>query len=266
MAQYFGIDISKFQGSYPITQAKSEGVQFVIARIGGADDAKVGKYKDSQFENNYNKCKVNGLPIGCYYLFNAYNEAQAIDEAEHFLSLMKGKQFEMPVCLDIEGAVLNQDSAQLCRNIDICAKTIERAGYYVCLYMSASPYKSKCKSLKAYDLWIASYTRLKPVGISMGIWQYGGTTNYLRSNKVAGIVTDQNYAYKDYPTIIKKNKLNGFSQPVENACESCKYSEIVYKPDGTATCDIVCCWNLHKGNHGVIDVDPKGSCTEYIKK
>ena len=42
------------------------------------------------------------------------------------------------------------------------------------------------------------------------MWQYGGETNLLRSVKVAGVTCDQNYCYVDYPTIIKKNKLNGF--------------------------------------------------------
>ena len=264
--QKFGIDISKFQGSYNITQAKAEGVEFCICRIGGSDDKNVGKYKDSQFENNYNKCKVNNVPIGCYYLFNAYNEAQAVDEAEHFLSLMKGKQFEYPVALDIEGAVLNQPADQLCKNIDICAKTIEAAGYYVVLYMSASPYKSKCKSLKQYDTWIASYTRLKPVGIPIGIWQFGGSVNYQRSNTVAGQVTDQNYAYKDYEKIIKNANLNGFDKPEVKTCKDCFYSELVYRPDGKPTDQYVCCWNLAQARHGVVDVSPSGCCTDWSAK
>ena len=35
------------------------------------------------------------------------------------------------------------------------------------------------------------------------MWQYGGETNLLRSNRVAGVVCDQNYAYKDYPEITR---------------------------------------------------------------
>ena len=42
----FGIDISHWQSDINISQAKSErGVEFVIAKLGGAD---AGKYKDSK--------------------------------------------------------------------------------------------------------------------------------------------------------------------------------------------------------------------------
>ena len=42
------------------------------------------------------------------------------------------------------------------------------------------------------------------------MWQFGGEINKVRSNKVAGIVIDQDYAYKDYPNIMKSGNLNGF--------------------------------------------------------
>ena len=48
--------------------------------------------------------------------------------------------------------------------------------------------------------------------MNYGLWQFGGESNYIRSNKVAGVVTDQNYAFKDYPAIMKKHGLNGFTK------------------------------------------------------
>ena len=50
----------------------------------------------------------------------------------------------------------------------------------------------------------------------MGFWQFGGETNLIRSNKMAGVVCDQNYMYKDFPSLIKENGLNGFEK-TENA-------------------------------------------------
>ena len=44
------------------------------------------------------------------------------------------------------------------------------------------------------------------------MWQFGGSTNLIRSNKIAGYVVDQDYAYKDYPSIVKKKGLNGFKK------------------------------------------------------
>lgn len=264
--QKFGIDISKFQGNYNIAQAKAEGVEFVIARIGGADDPKIGKYKDSQFDANYQKCKQEGIPIGAYYLFNAYSEAEAHEEAKHLLGLLSGKQLEYPVALDVEGKVLNQNAGALCKYIRLCAQDLQTAGYYVSIYMSASPYKSKCQDLgKSFDLWIASYTLLKPNINGIGIWQYGGTTNKRRSNKVAGVVTDQNYSYKDYETIIKGAGLNGYAGYVTKDCKSCKYLQsIIAGLDDTGMYG--CCWRLFNNQAGVILVDPSGVCPNWEAK
>ena len=47
------------------------------------------------------------------------------------------------------------------------------------------------------------------------MWQFGGEVNFLTSKKIPGIgsnVADQNYCYKDYPTIIKSSGLNGFEK------------------------------------------------------
>ena len=64
---------------------------------------------------------------------------------------------------------------------------------------------------KTYDWWIASWSAEEPKGVDFGIWQFGGESNKLRSTKIAGVVTDQNYAYKDYPSIMKKKGLNGYT-------------------------------------------------------
>ena len=44
------------------------------------------------------------------------------------------------------------------------------------------------------------------------MWQFGGSTNLIRSPKIAGMTVDQDYAYKDYPSLIKKKGLNGFKK------------------------------------------------------
>ena len=44
------------------------------------------------------------------------------------------------------------------------------------------------------------------------MWQFGGETNAIRTNKVAGVVCDQNYMLVDYPSKIKAAGLNGFKK------------------------------------------------------
>ena len=64
---------------------------------------------------------------------------------------------------------------------------------------------------KTYPAWIASWSKTPPVEVPM--WQFGGETNAIRTNKVAGVTCDQNYCYVDYPTIIKENGLNNYPVP-----------------------------------------------------
>ena len=69
-------------------------------------------------------------------------------------------------------------------------------------------------SLTAYDKWVARYNTSGPQIVQdWGMWQYGGSTNYLANVKVQGVESaacDQNYSRKNYATIIKKAGLNGF--------------------------------------------------------
>ena len=66
-----------------------------------------------------------------------------------------------------------------------------------------------------YDCWFAQWYT-KPTSYKynrLGIWQYGGETNYLNSPAISGVgVIDQNFCYKDYPTIIKNGGYNGFKK------------------------------------------------------
>ena len=207
----FGIDISRWQGDFNINQAMNEGVKFAIIKAGGADD---GKYKDSQFENNYNKCKNAGLPVGAYFFSRCINESEALEEANYFLELLKGKQFEYPVYIDVESSRQKESNKiELTKAVKKFCETVENAGYYVGIYANLSFFKNYLNEseLKDFDKWIAQWSKACTYDDNYGMWQFGGETNVIRSNKVCGQVVDQDYALKDYPTIIKNAGLNGFS-------------------------------------------------------
>lgn len=42
------------------------------------------------------------------------------------------------------------------------------------------------------------------------MWQFGGETNLIRTNIIAGVVCDQNYMIVDYPTLITEKGMNRY--------------------------------------------------------
>ena len=208
----FGIDISVWQKDMNLSQAKAEGVNFAIIR--GA----YGNKKDTAFENNYVKAKANNLGVGVYWWTRATNGAQAKEEVEALInSCLKGKQFEYPIYIDVEDKLLsNLGKSKVDEVIKSACETLEANGYYAGFYLNENWYKNKCNGselAKRFTVWLAKWSKVEQTAYPM--WQFGGETNYIRSNKVAGVVCDQDYCFKDFPTIIKNSGLNGYGKGTE---------------------------------------------------
>ena len=228
MEKLFGIDISHWQGDMSIEQARNErGVRFAIIKAAGADD---GKYKDSKFENYYAQCKAIGLPVGAYYYGNAKSVTEAEQEADHFLSVIAGKQFEYPIYYDVEGKMLNNSRDVLTDIVIAFCDKCEKAGYFVGVYTSDSHFQAHVDDdrLQRFTHWVARYSSNEPV-TGHDIWQYGGEYNYIADKTICGRTVDQDFCYRDFETEIKKAGLNGFSA---NAGDEAKEPE-VSEPEGS---------------------------------
>lgn len=206
----WGIDISSWQKGINLATAKNEGVQFAILRAGFSTT------KDSQFETFYSQCKSLGIPVGAYLYSYATNVEQAKAEARALLNHLKGKQFEYPICLDMEDKcqkALSKDTNDAM--IRAFGEIIEGAGYWFSVYTNVDFYNNYChgKTLNAkYDWWMARWSSVAYTGYNCGMTQFGGETNYIRSHTVAGRTVDQDYAYYDYPALMKQHGLNGYSK------------------------------------------------------
>lgn len=206
----FGIDISTWQSGFPYYRAQQEGVEFAILRAG------YSTAKDAAFDTHYASLKAIGVPVGAYWYMYATTPAEALAEARACLSVISGTQLEYPVYLDLEDPSLKGLGRD---TLDSLVRTfcdeIERNGYYVGVYTNIDWYNNYISGHELnqkYDWWIASWGTQEPSGLDYGMWQFGGSTNFLRSTQVAGVTTDQNYCYKDYPNIMIDLGLNGFSQ------------------------------------------------------
>ena len=210
--QKFGVDLSRFQQGISFDALVNEGVEFVVLR---------GAYhltKDSEFENFYAQAKQRNLPVGVYLYTIATTPQEAREEANFLINnVLRGKQFELPIYIDIEderyySRPKSNNSAVVKAFCDTLEANDFFAGVYASTYFFATYLDDS--QLKAYTHWVAQWsTRLTyPDTSVVGMWQFGGSTNLLRSNIIAGKVVDQNYLYKDFPSIIRSYGLNGFSR------------------------------------------------------
>lgn len=210
-----GIDISKWQGNFDMGRAKNEGVKFVIIKGGGGDH---GLYKDTKFERNYSLADSLNIPIGVYWYSRALNISQAKKEAEYFYKdILIDKKFELPIYIDVEDAAqLSVGKRLLTDIIKAWCSYLEHKGYWVGIYSSTYFFNTAMydEELTKYSHWVAQWSKECTYKRTqcLGMWQYGGETNKLRSNKIAGVVCDQNYMYVDYPALIKNSNCNGFGK------------------------------------------------------
>lgn len=211
--QKFGIDVSAWQGNFNLMDAIKEGCQYTIIKIGGADGR---LYKAEKFDFFYAQCEQYSLPKGCYFYGHAMTVEQAKKEAEYWLSLMEGYKFDYPVFYDFEADMLKLDKRTLTNIIKCVCEIVESHGYWVGVYTSRSHFDVNVydNELSRYSHWVAAHGTKKPKlarGGETQMWQFGGNLNHIRSCKINGTVVDQNYCYVDFPTLIKKKGLNGYS-------------------------------------------------------
>lgn len=203
-----GIDVSKWNDVYDFKQVKKEGYSFVIIRAGGNNG---GFYKDPKFERYYKEAKEAGLFVGAYYDTGKDFISTPIGYAcaEHFKTLLKDKQFEMPIFADIETvATCHKEGATACA-VAFC-RSLEHAGYFTGIYASdVSGFFDRLQLhllQGIFTLWVARYGKKPEVVKDFSMWQHSAR------GCVKGIngFVDLDKCYVDFPSIIKKKHLNNF--------------------------------------------------------
>ena len=198
-----GIDLSCHNGSIDWTKVKAD---FVILRAGyGKETNQV----DSRFEEYYAGAKAHGIPVGAYWYSYAMSIEEAIQEADVFISTIKGKQFEYPVFYDVEESKqFYLGKEKMSAIIRAFLERVEAAGYFVGLYGSASSLTTHTADdiKRKYAIWLAHWTESTNYSGAYGIWQHSCKG---KGDGISGDV-DLDKCYVDYPERIKAKGLNGF--------------------------------------------------------
>ena len=199
-----GIDISYHNGEIDFSKVKSQ-VDFIIMRSGYGK--KTTDSKEVKFDIYYEEAKKNNIPIGTYWYSYANTPEEALVEAQTFLNKVKGKKFEYPVFYDVEEkSILNQGKEIVSKIIKTFLEEVEKNGYLVGLYSSASYLENLVDDeiKDKYIIWVAQWGKNidKPkYNGKWDIWQYSskGHIDGVQSQNV-----DLDFSNKNFEEIVKE--------------------------------------------------------------
>ena len=182
LTKSYGIDVSHYQGSIDWNAVKNSGVTFAILKIGEywCNSGKI--LFDEYFEANYAACKRLGIAVGGYFYSYAFNSAEAADEANVCLSLIKGKKFDLPIFYDVEDKIIKNglangqtDKQQLTNASATFCNMMINAGHQAGIYASKNFFLDNfvISAIEKFSIWVAHW------GISQtdypgkyDFWQY----------------------------------------------------------------------------------------------
>ena len=203
-----GIDVSVHNGeiNWP---GVANLVDFAIIRAGYGKSA---QQKDKKYEANYLACKQNGIPVGAYWYSYAKNAKEALEEAKAFEQVLYGKQFDLPIFLDIEEKESMPRAGEI---VDTFCSYLESKGYYVGVYCSKYYLNTYLNNITArYAGWVAQWAEKCTYSQPYILWQ---KTDKGRVEGISGYVDlDEFYDEETFNRVqryIHENGLNGFEKP-----------------------------------------------------
>lgn len=187
------VDLSEWNGDIDFNKVKKSGVTCVILRAGyGKDD----NQEDNKFNEYYRQAKNAGLNVGAYWYSYATTIDAAKAEVRNCMKTIRGKEFDLPVFLDVEEyrqAVLPRRT--LTDIISTFCDGIKGYGFDVGMYSAKSmlvdsAYPDELAS--KYLIWMAapnnSYNEL-PAFVDIHQYSWNGKVDGIRGD------VDLNYIY-----------------------------------------------------------------------
>lgn len=170
----------------------------VIIRVGYRASATGVLTLDKKFLTHAQDAINNGFRIGFYIWDQSMNEAEAREQADWMVGLIKPLPVSYPLYIDSEYANQKHDGRadgiskeQRTKNIIAFCERIKELGYTPGVYASDSWFKSMVdfNQLKKYDIWCARYSTNAPTISKYEMWQYGsanvpGSKNPIDINKL----------------------------------------------------------------------------------
>ena len=184
-----GIDVSYHNGTLDWSTIKAAGVDFAILRAAYRGYGTEGTLvRDAKFTEYMQGAMSQGIPVGAYIYSQAITIAEAVQEANYILNIVRGYSLDLPIVFDYEFAGVKTgrlDSAWSSGKLNkskmtdialaFCDK-IKNAGYDAMVY-AIKTFLSKNLDHEVienagYDVWLAHYTTNTNYTGDYKIWQY----------------------------------------------------------------------------------------------
>lgn len=194
-----GIDVSRWNGNINWTSVKNSGVSYVIIRTGYRGSTQGSLIEDTTFRNNIQGAINAGLKVGVYFVTQAVNEVEAVEEASMVLSQVSGYKLSYPIFLDVETSGGRGDKIDKATRTAVCkafCQTIQNSGYTAGVYANKTWFRNyiDASQLSSYRIWLAHYVSSTDYSGKYDIWQYSskGTISGISGN------VDLNLSYMGY--------------------------------------------------------------------
>lgn len=204
-----GIDVSYHNGNLDWSVIKSAGVDFAILRAayrGYGDEGTL--VRDSKFAEYIRGAQSYGIPVGAYIYSQAITTAEAVQEANYILNIVKNYSLDLPIVFDYEfspsssgrlNVAWKEGELNKTKMTDITlafCNTIKSAGYDVMVYANKTFLNKNIDHEviedAGYEIWLAHYTKSTDYTGDYRIWQYTSTG---RIPGISNKVFDCNFMY-----------------------------------------------------------------------
>lgn len=191
------IDVSAYNGNINWNAVKATGVNDVFIRVGyrGWGSAKI--VQDKMFVTNVSGAKAAGLNVGGYFVTQAINTAEAVEEASFIVAAAKNYGLNLPLVIDVEWAGSGSEqgrgnyisASERTAVINAFSETVSNSGYTPMVYASKAWFTSQIKSASIVPyakIWVAQYADIDETtyGGRYDMWQFrsDGAVNGISGN------------------------------------------------------------------------------------
>ncbi|MBR5968965.1 MAG: hypothetical protein IK016_01320 [Lachnospiraceae bacterium] len=157
-----GIDVSAWNGEIDWNAVRGAGISYAVIRLGYRGSVTSRLTNDTAYHKNMQGATAAGLRVGVYFVTQAVNETEAIEEASYCLSLLGSYPVSLPVFLDVEKSGGRGDKIDMKTRTAVCkafCRTIANGGYRAGVYANKDWMTNyiDMTQLTDYCIWMAQY-------------------------------------------------------------------------------------------------------------